>query len=113
MTVTFADLHKHTPDSDPPDGLGGHLPVLVSVGDRRVYFGWALAEDRADAEDRTVTLRRARVPLRWGTKNGVAELAETGPTSKSKVGARSDIHLSDVRVIRAVTPKAAEAWEKA
>lgn len=113
MTVTFADLHRATPAADPPEGLEGHLPVLVSAGARRVYFGWVAAQDRADAEDRTVVLRRARVPLRWGTSGGVPELAETGPTERSKVGARSDVLVTDVRVVRAVTAKAAESWERA
>lgn len=87
-------------------------PVLVTTKHRGVFFGY-VAEDQ-DLTGRTLALKGARMAIYWGTTSGVAELAETGPTSKSRVGARADIPvLHDVTAIFAVTPAAAAAWEAA
>lgn len=49
----------------------------------------------------------------FGTTKGVMQLAETGPTSSSKISARADLELRKVTCIMEVTEAAAAKWEAA
>lgn len=83
-------------------------PVIVCTEHRGVFFGYA-----TDTGGDTIKLSRARMGIYWGTTRGVMELAETGPTAKSKISARADIEVRTVTAVFEVTPEAAAKWEAA
>lgn len=83
-------------------------PVIVCTEFRGVFFGYA-----SDTSGDVVHLTRARMAIYWGTTRGVMELAESGPTSKSRISARSDIELRKVSAVMEVGPAAVEKWEAA
>lgn len=83
-------------------------PVIVCTEHRGVFFGYA-----AETSGTTIYLKRARMAIAFGTTRGVMELAETGPTSRSKISARADIEVRKVTAVFEVTPAAAEKWESA
>lgn len=83
-------------------------PVVVCTEHRGVFFGYA-----GDTSGNVINLRGARMAISFGTTRGVMELAETGPTSRSKVSARADIDVRKVTAVFEVTPAAAEKWEAA
>lgn len=83
-------------------------PVIVCTSHRGVFFGYA-----TDTTGNQVNLSRARMAIYFGTTRGVMELAETGPTDKSKVSARAAIDVRDVTAVFEVTPEATKAWESA
>lgn len=83
-------------------------PVIVCTELKGVFFGYASATDG----DR-VSLRAARMAIYWGTTRGVMELAETGPTAKSKISARADIEVRKISAVFEVAPAACAAWEAA
>ena len=82
--------------------------VIICTEHRGVFFGYA--EDTTQA---SVHLRGARMAIAFGTTKGVLELAETGPTSRSKISARADIEVRKVTSVFEVTPAAVEKWEAA
>ena len=82
-------------------------PVIVTTEYRGVFFGYA-SETSGD----TIQLTKARMAIAFGTTRGLLELAETGPTSRSKISARADIEVRKVTAVLEVTPAAAEQWEK-
>jgi len=87
-------------------------PVLVTTVHRGVFFGW-IPKD-ADVRAKILALKGARMAIHYGTTHGVAELAATGPTDKSKIGSRADIPaLHAVTMVLDVTPEAVENWERA
>jgi hypothetical protein len=83
-------------------------PVIICTVHRGVFFGYA-----ADTNGDVINLRNARMAIRWGTTRGVMELAETGPTSASKISARADVQLRGITSVFEVTPAATEKWEAA
>lgn len=83
-------------------------PVIVCTENRGVFFGY-LTGGAGDP----IHLKRARMAIRFGTTRGVMELAETGPTSNSKVSARADIEVRKITAVFEVTPAATEKWEAA
>lgn len=83
-------------------------PVIVCTEYRGVFFGYS-----SDTSEDVIHLRAARMAIYWGTTRGVMELAETGPTGKSRISARADIELRKVTSVFEVTPAAAEKWEAA
>ena len=83
-------------------------PVIVCTQHRGVFFGWA-----EDTTQRTVSLKRAKMAIYWGTTKGVMELAHVGPNSKSKISSPADIAVHDVTAVFEVTPEAAAKWEAA
>lgn len=83
-------------------------PVIVCTEFRGVFFGYT-----ADTSDDVIHLKKARMAIYWGTTRGVMELAETGPTSSSKISARADIELRKITAVFEVTPAAVENWEAA
>lgn len=83
-------------------------PVIVCTEHRGVFFGYA-----TNTTGSTINLARARMAIRFGTRRGVMELADTGPTENSNISARADIEVRKVTAVFEVTPAAAEKWESA
>lgn len=84
-------------------------PVIVTTEHRGVFFGYA--EDTSGTE---IKLKRARMAISFGTTRGILELAETGPTDRSKISARApEIDVRKVTAVIEVSPEAAEKWEDA
>lgn len=83
-------------------------PVIVCTEHRGVFFGYA-----SDTKGDVINLTAARMAIAFGTTRGVMELAETGPTGRSKISARADIEVRKVTAVFEVTPAAAEKWEAA
>lgn len=83
-------------------------PVIVCTEFRGVFFGYA-----EDTSGDVIHLKRARMTVSFGTTRGVMELAETGPTTRSKISARADIEVRKVTSIFEVTQSAADKWESA
>jgi hypothetical protein len=81
-------------------------PVIVCTELRGVFFGYA-----DDTSGNTINLKRARMAIYWGTTKGVMELAETGPTSNSRISARANIEIRKISAVFEVTPEAAQKWE--
>lgn len=81
-------------------------PVIVTTEHRGVFYG--LATDTTGSQ---IFLKRARMAIYFGTNRGLLELAETGPTEKSRISARADIDVRKITAVMEVTPKAAAKWE--
>jgi hypothetical protein len=47
----------------------------------------------------------------FGTTRGVMELAESGPTGKSKISAKADIEVRGVTAVFEVSDSAKAAWD--
>ena len=86
--------------------------VLVTTQHRGVFAGLVPADQ--DMTARTMALSAAKMAIYWGTTKGVMQLAETGPTSKSRISAAADIPaLHDVTAIFTITDKAWAKWLEA
>ena len=84
-------------------------PVLVTTKHRGVFAGLVPADANLGAP--TLALAAARMAIYWGTTKGVMELAQTGPTSKSKISAPADIPvLHDITAVIAITDAAWAKW---
>ena len=83
-------------------------PVLVCTEYRGVFFGFAEC-----IEGEVIDLEHCRMAIRFGTTNGVQQLAATGPTKSSKIGAPSAAKLRKVTSVFHVTEEAVEAWMQA
>jgi hypothetical protein len=84
--------------------------VVVTTEHRGVFFGYT--GDKADGN--VVTLKRARLCLRWSDElKGFMGLAATGPTKNCRIGpAAPEITLKKVTSVMNASPEAVEAWEK-
>lgn len=82
--------------------------VIVCTEHKGVFFGYA-----TDTSGDKIFLRGARMAIYFGTTRGVMELAETGPTEKSKISARANIEIRRVSGVFDVTPTAVKKWEEA
>ena len=84
--------------------------ILICTIHKGVFFG-EIPQD-TDLTQRTLTdIKNARMAIYWGTTRGIMELAETGPTSKSRIGAPATIDvLHDVVAVFNVTEQAAKKW---
>lgn len=91
-----------------PSKTKSERPVIVCTEHRGVFFGYA-----TDTSGETVHLKRARMAIYWGTTRGVMQLAETGPTSTSRISSRADVDLRKVTAVFEVTAASAEKWESA
>jgi len=80
-------------------------PVIVCTSHRGVFFGFAESTDGD-----VIKLKDARMAIYWGTDRGVMQLAETGPTDKSKISAKADIEVRSITAIFNVSEEAAKAW---
>jgi hypothetical protein len=81
-------------------------PVIVTTEHRGVFYGLA-----SDTTGPAVHLKGARMAIKFGTKRGLMELAETGPTAASNISARADVEVRKVTAVFEVTEAAARAWE--
>jgi hypothetical protein len=87
------------------------MPILVTTEYRGVFYG--LVPEDCDLSQRTLSLMGARCAIRFGTTRGVVQLAETGPTNKSKIGARADmLAVHGITGVWRVTPDAQKVWEE-
>ncbi|MCI5040055.1 MAG: hypothetical protein MRY81_10260 [Donghicola eburneus] len=87
-------------------------PVLITTKHRGVFAG--LVPDDQDMTALSMPLKSARMAIYWGTTKGVMQLAETGPTSKSKISATADVPmLNDITAIFAITDEAWSKWQSA
>lgn len=84
--------------------------LLITTKHRGVFY--AQAPEGTLITGTTITgLKNCRMAIYWGTTKGVHQLADTGPTSSSKISAPADIEvLHDVTAVFTVTDKAAEVW---
>ena len=82
--------------------------VIVCTEHRGVFFGYS-----KDTSGDPIQLRSARMAIYWGTTRGIMELAETGPTEKSKISARADIEVRKITAVFEVTEAACAKWEAA
>ena len=82
--------------------------VLVTTVHKGVFAGEV--SDEQDMSATSMSLSNARMAIYWGTNRGVMQLAETGPTSKSKISAPADIAM--LHDITAIFVIAAKAWTK-
>jgi hypothetical protein len=84
--------------------------ILITTQHRGVFF--AQIDETADLTARTlVNLKNCRMAIYWNTKRGVAELANEGPNSGSKIGSPADVDvMHDVTAVFSVTDKATEKW---
>lgn len=86
--------------------------VLVTTAHRGVFAG--MIEDDQDLSVKAMPLKNAKMAIYWGTKRGLMELCDTGPTSSSKISAPADIPmLHDITAIFGISEKASEKWQKA
>jgi hypothetical protein len=81
-------------------------PVIICTKLKGVFFGYA-----EDTDGDVIHLKDARMAIRWGTTKGVMELAETGPTSESKISAKADIEIRKISAVFEVTKEAEKAWK--
>lgn len=83
--------------------------VLVTTEYRGVFFGYA-----TDTGGDTIKLRSARNCIYWSKSvGGFVGLAEKGPDSNCKIGARADLDLRKITCVAEMTPAAVAAWEAA
>lgn len=77
----------------------------VEIGEKRIIVadrGWVFVGDCEDHDDGSVTIRNAKNIRRWGTTNGLAELAN-GPTSKTVVDAGGTVRCTPIIAISVVS----------
>ena len=85
--------------------------ALITTKHRGVFFGELVAYNRTEAY---AILRDARCAIRFGTKGGFLELAQTGPTGRSKIGATApEIELLDVTSKTVCSNEAVAKWQAA
>lgn len=81
-------------------------PVIICTEHRGVFFGYA-----EDTSGDTVNLKGARMAIAFGTTKGVMQLAETGPTERSKTSAKADIEVRKVTAVFEVSTEAQAKWD--
>jgi hypothetical protein len=80
--------------------------VIVTTSFRGVYHGVLLSRDGNEC-----AIGQARMVIRWGTTNGVDELAATGPTSSSKIAAKVEsVLLFGLTSVSLVSDEASKSW---
>ena len=85
--------------------------VLVTTAHRGVFAGQI--DDEQDVAAKAMPLKNARMAIYWGTSKGVMQLAESGPTSSSKISAAADIPmLHDITALFSITDEAWAKWNK-
>jgi len=86
--------------------------ILVTTKHRGVFAG--LVPDDQDLNAPSMALKEARMAIYWGTERGVMQLADTGPTGKSRISAPADIPaLHDITAVFDITPEAWSKWQAA
>lgn len=90
------------------------IAVIVTTLHRGVFFGYATDTEisRAFSDAERICISGARCAIYWGTEKGIGQLADTGPTEKSKIGARiPTLWINSVTAVFGVTDAAVEKWE--
>jgi hypothetical protein len=86
---------------------GPQRPLCLVVADRGHVWVGDLIERGPD----WVRLRRACIVRRWGTSEGLNELANRGPLPNTKLDAPADLDVRTGAVI-AIIPCQADAWPR-
>ena len=87
-------------------------PVIICTEHRGVFYGRTDATAVDILRRKIVTLEGARMAIYFGTTRGVVELAETGPTDKSRIGARApSAGVGAITAVFEMTAAAAKAWD--
>jgi hypothetical protein len=85
-------------------------PYLVTTEHKGVFAGLV---DEDTIGQSTLAVRQAKMAIYWGTDKGVMQLAQSGPTSKSRISAPADIPvLHNVTAVFEVTDEAWAKWLK-
>lgn len=80
--------------------------VIITTSYRGVYHGFIVWKRGQEC-----ILEDARMVIRWGTTNGVDQLAATGPTEASKIGSMvGSVRLFGITSIATVSSGASSAW---
>jgi hypothetical protein len=82
-------------------------PVIVTTTHRGVFFGWA-----TNTNGDIIHLRRCRMCIAWGTTRGFMQLAESGPTSTTRLSAPADIEIRGITSVTEVTADAADRMDR-
>lgn len=90
------------------EAQGAMRAILVATKHKSVFAGLVPADQ--DTSLPTLTLQSARAAIYFGTTEGIAELAATGPTATSKIGARAQVLVHDIIAVWSITPEARELW---
>lgn len=85
------------------------MKVLITTQHRGVFAGEI--DDSQDLSAKAMPVRQARMAIRFGTTEGLLQLAQTGPTNSSKISASADIPmLHDITAVFAITDAAWSEW---
>lgn len=85
--------------------------VIITTERRGVFYGRLQSYDAAK---RVAVLDNAIMAIRWGTTDGLLQLAATGPTDDSKLSAVApSIRLELCECVIGVSPAAEAAWKRA
>lgn len=86
------------------------MNVLITTAHRGVFAGQI--PDDQDLSAKAMPLTNAKMAIKFGTTRGVMELADTGPTSESRISSPADIPmLHDITAVFAITNAAWEKWQ--
>ena len=93
--------------------MSNKRPVIICTAHKGVFFGYTDIPDLEILAGGSVELTDAKMAIYWGTNKGVMQLAATGPTTQSRIGAKTDIALNAITAVFTVSPDAAEKWATA
>lgn len=84
--------------------------VLITTERRGVFVGRL---ESYDEKARVAVVLDCRMAIYWGATNGLFQLAETGPTDKSKISAKVErVRLELCECVVDVSAAAEAAWER-
>lgn len=90
----------------------GLRPVLITTEYRGVFAGLIPADQ--DLTARSMPLKAAKMAIQWGTKRGLMELCDSGPTPNSRISSPADIPaLHGITAVFDITPEAWKKWQAA
>lgn len=78
--------------------------LCIVIADRGFVF-----VGRVTTDDQWALIKNARCVRRWGTTNGLAELAALGPLSETKLDTPADTKIS-LRAVIGLIPCEASKW---
>jgi hypothetical protein len=88
------------------------MNVLITTKHRGVFAGEI--DEAQDLQATAMPVKNARMAIYFGTTRGLLELAQTGPTAKSRISAPADIPmLHDITAVFAITDQAWAKWQAA
>lgn len=105
--MTYGELKKiaaifNQTNSAPED----HGLCLVVADRGHVWVG-----DVTTGENFAI-VQNARIVRRWGTENGINELANNGPAESTRLDAEADVVKVAMKAIIALIPCREESWKK-